>query len=120
MEPKVNEEMMEEVNNKSEHRHILIFNVTGPNTDMNAQTNFLISKMNAYAKSEHIDVTIRMESASQIGKKGEEADIILLTPELYAMLDDVSGKYPNKAVKVIDQVDYGFLHGEEVLKAALA
>lgn len=119
METNEKEEMMEEVNKTSEHKHILIFNVTGPSTDMNAQTNFLINKMNKYAKDNQIDVTIRMESASQIGKKGEEADIILLTPELFAMLDEVSSKYPNKIVKVINQEDYGYLHGEEVLKAAL-
>lgn len=69
METNEKEEMMEEVNKEREHKHILIFNVTGPSTDMNAQTNFLINKMNKYAKDNQIDVTIRMESASQIGKK---------------------------------------------------
>lgn len=47
-------------------KSIIIFNVTGMNTEFLPQTNLLINKMNAYAKKEGIEVRIQMDSASKI------------------------------------------------------
>lgn len=101
-------------------KSIIIFNVTGMETEFLPQTNLLINKMNAYAKKEGIEVTIRMDSASKIDTKGKEYDVILLGPELYAMEEEIKAKFPQKVVHVIDQKDYGFLDGEAVLKFALS
>lgn len=101
-------------------KSIIIFNVTGMGTDFLPQTNLLIQKMNAYAKKEGIEVTIRMDSASKIDTKGNEFDVILLGPELYTMEEEVKAKFPQKVVHVINQKDFGFLCGEAVLKQALS
>lgn len=102
------------------HKDIMIFNITEMNTDMDANTNRLIQKMNQCAKDHQLDVTIHMDSASKTDTRGKDADIILLGPELFAMCDEVKQKYPDKVVKVIDQKDFGFWDGEKVLKAALS
>lgn len=101
-------------------KSIIIFNVTGMNTEFLPQTNLLINKMNAYAKKEGIEVRIQMDSASKIDTKAKEFDVILLGPELYAIKEEIKEKFPQKVIHVIDQKDYGFLDGEAVLKLALS
>lgn len=115
------EEKAVEVTNKGcDHKNIIIFHVTGMNSDTDGFTASLAVKMDKLAKESNIDVTIRIDSASKIDSIGKDADIILLTPELFAMEEEVKAKYPNKAVKVIAQEDYGFSNAENILKAALA
>ena len=103
-----------------EHKEIILFSITSMTTDYTANMNFLISKMNRVAKNNEIDVTFHMDSASKMESRGKEADIILLTPELFAMKEELQKKLPDKVIKVIDQKDYGFLNGEHVLKMALS
>ena len=102
------------------HKEIILFSITSMSTDYTANMNFLISRMYKVAKANDIDVSIHMDSASKIESRGKDADIILLTPELFAMLDEIQNKLPDKVVKVIDRKDYGFLNGEHVLKMALS
>lgn len=102
------------------HKEIMMFSITPMSSDYTANMNFLISRMYKVAKSYGIDVKIHMDSASKIERRGKEADIILLTPELFAMKDEIQAKLPDKIVKVIDRKDYGFLNGEHVLWMALS
>lgn len=102
------------------HKEIILFSITSMSTDYTANMNFLISRMYKVTKANDIDVSIHMDSASKIESRGKNADIILLTPELFAMLDEIQKKLPDKVVKVIDRKDYGFLNGEHVLKMALS
>lgn len=102
------------------HKEIMMFSITSMSSDYTANMNFLISKMYKVAKNHGIDVTIHMDSASKIERCGKEADIILLTPELFAMKDEIQEKFFDKVVKVIDRKDYGFLNGEHALWMALS
>lgn len=54
---------------------IILFHITGMNSEFTPQTNRLISKMQVYAKQQNIDVVIRMDSASKIDSKGKDFDI---------------------------------------------
>lgn len=103
-----------------EHPIIMVFNVTAMAMDYDGYTNLLVSKMYAFAKEHGIDVTIRMESASKINTKGKEADILLLAPCLASMEEETKALYPDKIVKVMDEKDYGFLNGGNILSAALS
>ena len=85
------------------HKEIMMFSITPMSSDYTANMNFLISRMYKVAKSYGIDVKIHMDSASKIERRGKEADIILLTPELFAMKDEIQAKLPDKVVKVIDR-----------------
>lgn len=105
---------------ESGHKNIMIFNITGMNTEFTSETHHLINKMNQVAKENNIDITIGMDSASKIESKGKEADIILLSPELFAMETEIKAKLPDKMIKVIDQKDYGFMNAAGILKFALS
>ena len=89
-------------------------------SDYTANMNFIISRMNKIVKRDDLDITFHMDSASKIESRGKDADIILLTPELFAMKEDIQSKLPDKVIKVIDMKDYGFLNGEHILKMALS
>lgn len=114
------EEMVSFDGMESSHKNIMIFNITGMNTEFTPQTHHLINKMNQVAKENNMDVTIGMDSASKIESKGKEADIILLSPELFAMEAEIKAKLPDKVIKVIDQKDYGFMNAAGILKLALS
>lgn len=117
METKKQEELLTK---GSEHKKIVIFNITAPNSDYDGHTNTLVGKMIKVAKQQKLNVTITMESASKVDCKGVEADILLLSPSMNAMKDDIQETYANKVVKVINEKDYGFLQAENILKDALS
>lgn len=82
-------------------------------------TSLLVSKMEKSALSRNIDVDIKAYGASEIDTHGEEADIILLGPQVRFMIGQVKNKYPNKPINVINMQDYGLMNGEKVLNDAL-
>lgn len=107
-------------NNVTTHKDIVIFHVTAPSSEYDAWTNTLAIRMEKIAKQHHMDVKVRMDSASKWKTRGEEADIILLTPELFHMAQEVKQALPTKVVKVISNEDYGFIDAASVLKLALS
>lgn len=106
-------------NNERQHKDIVIFHVTAPQSEYDAYTNKLAIDMEKLAKKGNLDVSVRMDSASNIDKRGNDVDVILLTPELFAMEEEVKEKFPDKVVKVISKEAYGFLLAEYILKLAL-
>ena len=52
-------------------------------------------------------------------EKEEDADVILLGPQVRFELKKVSGLFPDKPVEVIDMKDYGMMNGQKVLEHAL-
>lgn len=109
-----------EVNKGCDHKTIVIFHITGMQTDYDAYTNSLAIKMEKFAKENNLDISVRQDSASKIDSRGKEADIILLTPELFEMEEVVKAKFPDKIVNVIGQKDYGFLNAENIMRAILS
>ncbi len=57
---------------------------------------------------------------SRAKKKGPEADVVLLGPQIAYMLPEIQRLLPNKPVEVIDSLLYGKVDGLGVLKAAVA
>ncbi len=83
-------------------------------------TSILVAKMQEEAKAQNLDAHIEAFSVEVLDQKVDEADVILLGPQIRHMLGDVekaaAGKCP---VSVIDMRDYGLINGKAVLEKAL-
>ena len=91
-----------------EKKHIYLFCSAGMSTSL------LVSKMRAQAeKYEAFPETLA-------GEKGQNADVVLLGPQIAYMLPEIQRLLPNKPVEVIDSLLYGKVDGLGVLKAAVA
>ncbi|HIE4550664.1 TPA: PTS sugar transporter subunit IIB [Proteus mirabilis] len=85
-------------------------------------TSLLVTKMRAQAEKYDVPVIIEAfpETLTLAEQKGQEADVILLGPQIGWMLADIQKLLPNKPVEVIDSLLYGKVDGLGVLKAAVA
>lgn len=83
-------------------------------------TSLLVTKMRAQAEKYDVPVVIEAFPETLAGQKGQEADLILLGPQIGWMLSDIQKLLPNKPVEVIDSLLYGKVDGLGVLKAAVA
>ena len=82
-------------------------------------TSLLVTKMNKEAEKQGIATEIWALGASEAKKKLDEADIILLGPQVRFMKNDLT-KLTKVPVEVIDMRAYGAMNGEKVLNDALA
>ncbi|MEK8335388.1 hypothetical protein P2N38_18920, partial [Escherichia coli] len=80
-------------------------------------------KSPSYTKSvswQHYPVIIEAFPETLAGEKGQNADVVLLGPQIAYMLPEIQRLLPNKPVEVIDSLLYGKVDGLGVLKAAVA
>lgn len=84
-------------------------------------TSMLVTKMKTAAKEENIEAEIWAVGFADKDANIENADVILLGPQVRYMKDglekEIDGKKP---VMVIDMAAYGSMNGKKVLDAALA
>ena len=83
-------------------------------------TSLLVAKMEAYAKEQGLKGKIWAVSLEQVKNNIDEADVILLGPQVRFMLNDMK-KIANEkgiSVDVINPVHYGTMNGKEVVKFA--
>lgn len=97
-----------------EKKNIYLFCSAGMSTSL------LVSKMRAQAEKYNVPVTIEAFSETFFGEKGEQADVILLGPQIGYMLSEFKQQLANKPIEVIDPALYGKIDGLGVLKAAVA
>lgn len=88
-------------------------------------TSMLVVRMQEAAKIMGMDVNIRASAECEFRECTGEApktDVLLLGPQVRYMLDKFKKLYEAKGVKVgiIDNMDYGMMDGEKVLKKALS
>ena len=95
-----------------EKKHIYLFCSAGMSTSL------LVSKMRAQAEKYEVPVIIEAFPETLAGEKGQNADVVLLGPQI--MLPEIQRLLPNKPVEVIDSLLYGKVDGLGVLKAAVA
>ncbi|EHA6962790.1 PTS N,N'-diacetylchitobiose transporter subunit IIB [Escherichia coli] len=95
-----------------EKKHIYLFCSAGMSTSL------LVSKMRAQAEKYEVPVIIEAFPETLAGEKGQNADVVLLGPQIAYMLPEIL--LPNKPVEVIDSLLYGKVDGLGVLKAAVA
>ncbi|WP_108672508.1 PTS sugar transporter subunit IIB [Peribacillus acanthi] len=84
-------------------------------------TSLLVTKMENSAKAQGIDCRIWAVGSGDVKNHLDEADVLLLGPQVRFMLNqmkqEVNGKIP---VESINPMHYGLCNGEEVLKQAIA
>ena len=82
-------------------------------------TSLLVNRMNEAAKTKGIEVQIEAHPIGSIEQYGNNADVILLGPQVRYDLKKIQAEYPEKPVEVINMQDYGMMNGEKVLDHAL-
>ena len=82
-------------------------------------TSLLVNRMNDAAKAKGIELNIEAHPVGSIDSYGEQADVILLGPQVRYELQNVQKSYPDKPVEVIQMQDYGMMNGAKVLDRAL-
>lgn len=97
-----------------EKKNIYLFCSAGMSTSL------LVSKMRTQAEKYSVPVVIEAFPETLVGEKGEQADVIMLGPQIAYMLPEFQRLLPNKPVEVIDSLLYGKIDGLGVLKAAVA
>ena len=81
-------------------------------------TGMLMNKMREAAKKSGYECTINAYPVSQAKNVAEQADCILIGPQVRYEKDNVKKQCPEIPVDVIDMVSYGRLDGAKVLAAA--
>ena len=86
-----------------------------------ASTGMLVEKMNEAAKKKNIEAVINAYSEAKLDQFINDADIVLLAPQVRFKKDSFEQKYKTVGIPflVIETVDYGMMNGEKVLDVAL-
>jgi cellobiose PTS system EIIB component len=85
-------------------------------------TSLLVTKMEKAAVEQGIECKIWAESADAVKKHIDDADVLLLGPQVRYLLPQMKklGEEKNIPVDAINPIHYGMCNGPEILKTALA
>ncbi|MGL5245677.1 MAG: PTS sugar transporter subunit IIB [Sarcina sp.] len=85
-------------------------------------TSLLVSKMKYVAREKGLNCTITAVAEYELKKYENEVDVVLLGPQVKFMFRRLQDKFEEKDIPVgiINNVDYGTMNGEKVLKLALS
>jgi cellobiose PTS system EIIB component len=95
-------------------RKIILFCSAGMSTSA------LVRRMEQAAKEMGYECEIEAHSVSETIRKGVDADVVLLGPQVRFSLEDTKKKLPGKPVDVIDMRVYGTMNGKAVIEQAKA
>ncbi len=86
-----------------------------------ASTGMLVEKMREAANKKNIQAIINAYSEASFGEYINDADIVLLAPQVRFKKDVFEEKYKESHIPflIIETSDYGMLNGEKVLNSAL-
>ena len=79
----------------------------------------LVAKMKKAAQADGVEVSIEAKSLADAKKEIQEANIVLLGPQIRYELENVKKLAGSVPVEAIDMRDYGMMNGEKVLKHAM-
>ena len=82
-------------------------------------TSMLVAKMKKAAQADGVEVSIEAKSLADAKKEIQEANIVLLGPQIRYELENVKKLAGSVPVEAIDMRDYGMMNGEKVLKHAM-
>lgn len=85
-------------------------------------TSLLVRKMEQAAEEERIEVDIKAIAEADLKNNLDNADALLLGPQVRYLLTKVRGLMEDKGVPVdvINSVDYGTMNGSKVLDQAIS
>ena len=78
-------------------------------------TGALVRKMRETAEKNSLDYQIDAYAVETAEENASDADVILLGPQIRFKKNEISKKFPNIPVDVIDMTDYGMLNGKKVV-----
>ncbi|SKC61355.1 PTS sugar transporter subunit IIB [Maledivibacter halophilus] len=81
-------------------------------------TSLMVSRMEKIAKAEGKEYKIWAIPEGDIHEHMDDADVILLAPQVRFLKNKIQSKCKGKPVGVIEIVDYGSCNGANVLKLA--
>lgn len=86
-----------------------------------ASTAILVEKMLAAAQKKNIEIVINAYPESKLGTVIDEADLVLLAPQIRHKRKAILERYGNKGITFlnIEPQDYGMMNGEKVLDQVL-
>lgn len=82
-------------------------------------TSMLVTKMVQAAKEMDFACEIFACPVAELKSKAQNADVILLGPQVRFELAKVKKAFPEKPVETIAPTDYGMMRGDVVLKTAI-
>ncbi len=83
-------------------------------------TSMLVTKMRKAAEELNYECDINAYGTSEASRVGEDADVILLGPQVRFELNKIKSLFPNKPVEAIEMAAYGMMDGKKVLTTAIA
>lgn len=83
-------------------------------------TSIVVKKMEEAAKKKGIEAKIWAVGDAQAKDNVDEADVVMLGPQVKFLLDKMKGLAGETPVEVIDMKDYGMMNGEAILDKALS
>lgn len=83
-------------------------------------SSLIVTKMEKAAEAKGIEVKIWAVSGSEINSHINEADVLLLGPQVRYLLPKMKELCKGIPVDVIQSVHYGLCNGEAILQAALS
>lgn len=78
-------------------------------------TSMLVKKMVEAAKKLNYECEINAYAVVEARRRGEDADIVLLGPQVRFSLEKVKADCPHCPVEVIDMLAYGKIDGNQVI-----
>lgn len=78
-------------------------------------TSLLTNAMREAAEKEGYDCTVNAYGVPNAGKFIEEADIVLVGPQISFEVPSLQAKFPGQTFMVVDTMDYGLMKGKKVL-----
>lgn len=86
-----------------------------------ASTDLLARKMMKAAEGEQVPANINAYPDTKLDVYIEDADIVLVGPQLAYRVDGYKKKYETKRIPIlaINTMDYGMMDGEKILKNAI-
>lgn len=83
--------------------------------NMGMSTSLLMNAMRETAEAEGYDCTINAYGVQSASKQIEEADIVLVGPQIAYELPELKKKFPDQTFFEVDSTDYGLMKGKKVL-----
>lgn len=87
--------------------------------DENEEDLISMQRMKKAAQADGVEVSIEAKSLADAKKEIQEANIVLLGPQIRYELENVKKLAGSVPVEAIDMRDYGMMNGEKVLKHAM-
>lgn len=82
-------------------------------------TCFLVSKMKTEALNQGVDCIINSCCESDLDAFKDNMDVLLLAPQIKFLKGEITTKFKNIPIGVIDSLDYGTMNGAKVFNQAV-